>query len=182
MRHAYEALLRFYPSSYRMVFAQEMTSVFEQAAVDCQPRGFLAYAGFLSTEFAGLLAGAFSMWADEYMARSSRRRVSPSFLLSLLAGAAITLFFQGTFYRGMSGVRRLPIQPHDAPPVTPDVMLPLMIAGGVLIFISVFSVAFVWNMRMIGNRSGRMKPIWMPSRAASSRPPRRAPRVRERRG
>ena len=180
MRYAYEALLRLYPSGYRLVFAQEMTSVFEQAADDHQPRGFLTYIRFLASEFLGLLTGAFRMWADEYMERS-RRRISVSFLISLLAGAAITLFFQGSFYRGMSQLRHVPMQAPGATPVTSDVMLPLIIAGGVLLFISVFSVAFVWNLRMIGNRSGRMKPIWMPGRAVSSRPARREPRVRQRR-
>ena len=97
MRYAYEALLRLYPSRFRLVFAEEMTSVFEQATCDCQPRGFLSYVGFLLTEFFGLLSGAFSVWTDEYMERS-RRRVSAQFLISLIAGAAITLFFQSFFY------------------------------------------------------------------------------------
>ena len=180
MRHAYEALLRLYPNGYRLVFAQEMTSVFEQAAGDYQPRGFLSYLAFLRSEFCGLIAGAFFAWTDEYMLRS-RRRLNAPFLISLLAGAAITMFFQGSFYRGMSQLRHIPAQAPDAPPITSDVMLPLIIAGGILLFLSVFSVAFVWNMRMIGNRSGRLKPIWMPGKAVNPRPVRRAVRARERR-
>jgi fructose-specific phosphotransferase system IIC component len=179
MRYAYEALLRLYPSGYRLAFAQEMTSVFEQAAGDCQPRGFLAYVGFLGAEFLGLLAGAFSMWTDEYMERS-RRRVSASFLISLLAGAAITVFFQGSFYSGVIQPRRIPVQTSEVPPITSDLMLPLVLAGGILLFLSVFCAAFVWNMRMIGNRSGRLKPIWMPGRAVNPRPARRAARSRVR--
>jgi hypothetical protein len=162
MRYAYETLLRLYPSGYRLVFAQEMTSVFEQAAGDCQPRGLLAYTGFLLTEFIGLLAGAFSMWANGYLERS-RRRVSASFLISLLAGAAITLFFQSFFYMGMIHHKAASAPSRETPQTTPDLMLPLIMAGGVLLFISVFSVAFVWNMRIIGNRAGRLKPIWMPA-------------------
>jgi fructose-specific phosphotransferase system IIC component len=180
MRYAYGALLRLYPNGYRLVFEQEMTSVFEQASGDYQPRGLVAYARFLSTEFAGLLAGAFSMWLDEYMERS-RRRVSVSFLISLLAGAAITVFFQSFFYSHVGQHNSVGVQSSGAPPVSSDMMLPLIIAGGILLFISVFSVAFVWNMRMIGNRSGRLKPIWMPGRTVDPRP-RRAGRSRERRG
>jgi hypothetical protein len=154
--------LRLYPSGYRLAFAEEMTSVFEQAADDCQPRGMLAYTGFLLTEFSGLVAGAFSMWTDEYMERS-RRRVSASFLISLLAGAAITLFFQSFFYKHIGQYRSVVAQAQETPHTTQELMLPLIMAGGVLLFIGVFSVAFVWNMRIIGNRNGRLKPIWMPA-------------------
>ncbi len=81
----------------------------------------------------------------------------------------------------MSQLRRVPDAGARCTHVnrcTSDVMLPLILAGGILLFISVFSVAFVWNMRMIGNRSGRMKPIWMPGRGVSSRPA----RLKQRRG
>jgi hypothetical protein len=172
MRYAYETLLRLYPSRFRLVFAEEMTSVFEQAACDCQPRGFMAYAGFLSTEFCGLLAGAFATWTDEYLERS-RRRVSARFLISLLAGAAITLFFQSFFYIHIGEHRSVGAQAPETPHTMQDLMLPLMMAGGVLLFIGVFSVAFVWNMRIIGNRTGRLKPIWMPGRTANARITRR---------
>lgn len=161
MRYAYEALLRLYPGSYRADFGPEMTSVFEQATGDHRPRGFLAYARFLSTEFLGLVTGAIAMWTDEYMERS-RRRVSAQFLISLLAGAAITLFFQNFFYVHIAQTRSVATEAWEAPPTMSELMLPLIIAGGVLVFISVFSVAFVWNMRIIGNRTGRLKPIWMP--------------------
>ncbi len=77
MKYAYGALLRLYPGGYRLMFAQEMTSVFEQAAGDYQPRGFVTYMRFLASEFSGLLTGAFAMWAEEYVERS-RRRVSAS--------------------------------------------------------------------------------------------------------
>jgi hypothetical protein len=108
------------------------------------------------------------MWTDEYMERS-RRRVSASFLISLLAGAAITAVFQGGFYLGMGQHRAIRASTPQTPQLTPDLMLPLVIAGGVLVFISVFSVAFVWNMRIIGNRAGRLKPIWMPAPSARRR-------------
>ena len=172
MRHAYEALLRLYPGGFRLAFAQEMTSVFEQAACDCRPRGFLTYAGFLSTEFFGLLAGAFAMWTDEYMERS-RRRVSARFLISLLAGAALTVFFQGSLYTQMGDHKFVRVAARETPQTMQDLMLPLIMAGGVLLFIGVFSVAFVWNMRIIGNRTGRLKPIWMPGSSSNARITRR---------
>ena len=167
MRYAYETLLRLYPDSYRMVFGQEMTLVFEQATEDYQPRGVLSYIAFLCTEFFSLIVGAFSMWIEEYMSRS-RRKLSVPFLISLLAGAAITAFFQGFFYTGISHHKGVWKTATETPQTTPELMLPLIIAGGVLLFISVFSVAFVWNMRIIGNRSGRLKPIWMPGRIPRS--------------
>jgi len=172
MRYAYETLLRLYPNSWRLVFGQEMASVFEQATEDYQPRGLLAYLTFLCSEFNGLIAGAFFAWGDEYLSRS-RRRVNAPFLVSLFLGAAITAFFQGNFYTHITDHKSVFAPAPEAPQLTPDLMLPLLIAGGILLFISVFSVAFVWNMRIIGNRSGRLKPIWMPGRAANARITRR---------
>jgi hypothetical protein len=177
MKYAYETLLRLYPDSYRLVFGQEMTSVFALATEELQPRGVLSYTRFLWMEFFGLIAGAFAMWTDEYMSRS-RRKLSGQFIASLVGGAAITVFFHNFFYIAMSRPRPVSAQAPVAPPITTSLMLPLIMAGGVLLFFSVFSVAFVWNMRMIGNRSGRLKPIWMPGRAVSSRPARGAARVR----
>ncbi len=80
MRHAYEALLRLYPTPYREIFGQEMASVFQQASEDYQPRGFFACLAFLWSEFSGLIAGGFFAWTDEYMSRS-RRRLSASFVI-----------------------------------------------------------------------------------------------------
>jgi hypothetical protein len=164
MRYAYETLLHLYPDSYRAVFAREMAEVFDQATADYQPLGVLRYLAFLWTEFTGLITGAFSMWTDEYVFRT-RLRLRLPFLLSLLAGAAITAFFQNDFYIHVAA-RRSDFTPvREAPPLTPDLMLPLILAGGTLLFISLFSLAFVWNMRIIGIRAGRLKPIWMPGRA-----------------
>lgn len=172
MRFAYETLLQLYPNSYRAVFGREMASVFAQATADYQPRGFLSYSAFLWTEFAGLIAGAFCMWTDEYMLRS-RRRLRMPFLLSLLAGAAITAFFQGSFYSRINEHDSVWTPVRESPPLTPDLMLPLILAGGTLLFISLFSLAFVWNMRVIGTRAGRLKPIWMPGRIPNVRTARR---------
>jgi hypothetical protein len=155
-------LLRLYPTSYRGVFGREMLLVFQQAAGDHQPRGFLPYAAFLCAEFSCLIAGAFSMWTDEYLLRS--RRQNATFALCLIAGAAVTALCQGCLYARPGGGLRV----HTTvatPSAPPDPTLPLVLAGGTLIFISVFSMAFVWNMRTVGNRAGRLKPIWMPGRA-----------------
>lgn len=164
MRHAFQTFLLLYPAHYRNLFGREMVSVFERAAGDFQSRGLPAWCTFLCVEFAGLIAGAFSAWTDEYMQRS-RRRPTASFVISIAGGAAITAIFQSFVYGGLArrsaiSMRQMP----DSPPVPHDYMLPLVLAGGTLLFISVFSIAFVWNMRIIGTRAGRLKPIWMPGR------------------
>jgi hypothetical protein len=174
MRYAYETLLRLYPAQYRVVFGEEMASVFKQATGDYQPRGFLAYVAFLYAEFSGLIAGAFFAWTDEYM--RSTRRPRASFVISVIVGAAITAFLQGGFYIQMKP-RLSDGSANDVPFPVHDYLLPLAMAGGILLFIAIFSVAFVWNMRAIvnnpGNRSGRLKAIWMPGRDANARIPRR---------
>jgi hypothetical protein len=172
MRHAYEKFLWLYPSSWRVVFGQEMATVFEQASGDHQPRGFLAYIVFLWNEFSGLIAGAFSAWTDEYMLRSERRVTLP-FLVSIVAGTVITAFFQWFFYAHVGAHNSVTAPQPDTLQVSSDYVLPLIMAGGVLLFISLFSAAFVWNMRVIGTRAGRLKPIWMPGRAANARTARR---------
>lgn len=181
MKYAYATLLRLYPYSYRMVFGPEMTSVFEQATEEFQPRGAFSYARFLCTEFFGLFAGAFAIWTEDYMSRS-RRRLSGQFLISLVAGMAITIFLHRFFYMAMSRPPHVRANIPATHPIDSDVRLPLILAVGILVFLSVFSVAFVWNMRMIGNRSGRMKPIWMPGRVVNRRPVRSGGRTRVRRG
>jgi hypothetical protein len=170
MRYAYQNFLRLYPAPYRTRFGQEMADVFEEAAGDHRARGILAYWEFLIHEFAGVLAGAFAQWTGEY-ADLARRRMSAPFLLSIAAGTAITAFFQGSFYNGIGGLGRIPAAPRtpDVAQPQPDFLIPVVLACACLLFISVFSVAFVWNMRIIGNRAGRMKPIWMPGREEHAR-------------
>ncbi|HVW09412.1 MAG TPA: hypothetical protein VHC90_12560 [Bryobacteraceae bacterium] len=161
MRTAYAALLRLYPATWREVFGQEMTAVFEEVEADHRSRGFLDYCLFLIWELGGLLRGAFSTWGEEYMSRA-RRKLALDYWASILAGSAIAMFFHGMFYSQMT--RIYPYRPA-LPSVSEsagDFVVPMLLAGGVLILISVFSIAFVWNMRIIGNRMGRLKPIWMP--------------------
>lgn len=154
MKYAYEALLRLYPESYRSVFAREMASVFEEAASDYKARGFSAYLEFIGAEFSGLVAGAFYASAGEYLARS-RRRLNVTFGFCLIAGAAITAFCQGCLYIRGDGVRVHSIQTlipaASQAPVAVEV--PFILAGVCLLFISVLSGAFSWNMRNIRNRA-----------------------------
>jgi hypothetical protein len=161
MRLAYAALLRLYPATWREVFGREMTAVFDEAQADCRARGLAGYCLFLLAELGGLLRGAFFSWGEEYMLRV-RRKLLLSYWASILAGAAVTAFFQLGFYNQMEKMHDYhPAYPHVADPAQ-NFYLPMVIAGGVLVLIGVFSIAFVWNMRIIGNRAGRLKPVWMP--------------------
>ena len=168
MRSAYEMLLLLYPPPFRAMFGREMALVFEQASGACRSRGLLAFAGFLCAEFAGLVAGAFSTWTDEYMLRS-RRRLSIPFLVSLAAGAAFAALTQGCFVFHIGRHEFIRQEVAEAPVVVPDRVAVMLLAGGSLLFVSLFSMAFVWNMRIVGIRAGRLKPIWMPGRATHAR-------------
>lgn len=164
MRSAYMALLRLYPAPWRQEFGSEMAAVFEQAQADCRARGALDYCAFLFAELTGLIAGACSAWREGYLVRP-RGRLVVSYWISIAAGVAITILFQGAFYSGIGQAHLFQTQRQDLPIVTPEYFVPLLLAGGILLLISVFSIAFVWNMRIVGNRSGRLNPIWMPPAA-----------------
>lgn len=161
MKVAYAALLRLYPEPFREVFAREMAEVFEEVLADRRARGFFEYVVFLLSEITGTIGGAFWMWSAGFIERS-RRKLVISYWVSIVAGVAITMFFQGFFYAHVGEVEVLGAPVHEGP-VVPIAFVPLLLAGGVLLLLSVFSIAFVWNMRMIGNRAGRLQPIWMPS-------------------
>jgi hypothetical protein len=162
MRVAYAALLRLYPAPFREVFAREMAEVFEEVRADRRARGVFEYIAFLFSEIAGTLGGAFWMWSAGFIERS-RRKLVISYWVSIAAGVAITAFFQWFFYNHVGSTTVFAGGDHDMPLTVPVAFAPLLLAGGVLLLLSVFSIAFVWNMRMIGNRAGRLKPIWMPS-------------------
>jgi hypothetical protein len=168
MKHAFETFLLLYPAPYRNAFGREMAAVFAEAASDYAPRGFMAYLAFLFAEFFGVIMGAFSVWTEEYMLRS-RRRLTVPFVFSVIAGTAITLLYQGCFYAHMPKLRSGPRPVPETPIQMTDSAIPLVMIGGALLFISVFSMAFVWNMRTIGTRAGRLKPIWMPGRYRNAR-------------
>src|SRR5262249_31988363 len=122
-------------------------------------------------EFAGLVSGAFSAWSGDLTGRTGKRRgLTKSFAIAMVAGGALTAFFQNFFYMGLpkhlGNYRPAPGQ---------DSQFPLEITGLVilisscLIFISLSPAGFVLNMRIIGNRAGRLKQIWMPGRANNAR-------------
>jgi hypothetical protein len=162
MKIAYAALLRLYPAPFREVFAREMADVFEEVGADRRARGFFEYIAFLFSEIAGTLGGAFRMWSAGLIERS-RRRLVISYWVSIAAGVAITAFFQGILYTNMTRTRFAVVGDRPLPAVVPVSFLALLIAACLLVFLGVFSIAVVWNMRMIGNRAGRLKPIWMPA-------------------
>jgi hypothetical protein len=161
MRTAYAALLRLYPAAWREVFGNEMTAVFDEAQADSRSRGRADYCLFLLAELGGLLRGAFFSWGEEYMLRA-RRKPLLTYWASIAAGAAVTAFFHGVFYSEMARIEnyRSMVTPLNEPAA--EFYLPILLAGGILLFIGVFSFAFVWNMRTIGNRAGHLKPVWMP--------------------
>jgi hypothetical protein len=169
MIYAYEKLLRLYPAPFRNVFGREMAAVFAQATNEVRARGLLRYLAFLCAEFAGLFTGAFAMWTGESMSRAQRRFNAP-FVISLVGGIALTAFTQSCFYGGIGGsmARNQALRADAAMLATPgvhvpvDVALVIVLTGGALIFIGVMSFAFVWNMRSLATRAGRLKPIWMP--------------------
>lgn len=184
MRYAFQTFLLLYPAPYRNLFGREMASVFEQAADEYQPRGFFAYCAFLCCEFLGLIAGAFSARSDEYLTRTRCRMTAP-FVLSLVAGTAIAALTQSCFVSQVGRIaRRLPVNAPapDTYQIAPDVMGLLLMATGILFFVSLLAVAFVWNMRTVGIRAGRLKPIWMPGRAADARTTRRDQALRRNSG
>jgi hypothetical protein len=171
MRLAYETFLKLYPAPWRELFGCEMASVFEQATNDQRSRGIVAYFRFLCVEFAGLVSGAFSAWSGDLTGRTGQRRwLTASSATAVIAGVALTLVFQNFFYtalpKHLGNYRPAPGQ--DSPFPLEITGLVILIAS-CLIFISLFSAAFVLNMRIIGNRAGRLKPIWMPGRANNAR-------------
>jgi hypothetical protein len=157
-----------YPAPFREVFAREMAEVFEEVQADRRTRGIFEYFVFLFSEIAGTIGGAFRMWSEGLIERS-RRKLVISYWISIVAGVSITAFFQWFFYAHVGNASILASPDHDVPSTVPVAFVPLLLAGGVLILLSVFSIAFVWNMRMIGNRAGRLKPIWMPAGDSRSR-------------
>jgi ABC-type dipeptide/oligopeptide/nickel transport system permease component len=136
-----------------------MAGVFEEASGHYKGRGFLAYWSFLCNEFFGIFAGAFAMWATEYASRSSHRSTA-TFAISLAAGSMITAFCQAVLFSHAGIGRWLPIQARvfETPQAPADIFAPFILAGACLFLISVFSVAFVWNMRNIRDHAGIAKP------------------------
>jgi hypothetical protein len=62
MRQAYKFLLLLYPREHRDQFAEEMTSVFEEARNQRHYQGWVWYVRFSFAEITGLIAGAAGCW------------------------------------------------------------------------------------------------------------------------
>jgi hypothetical protein len=62
MKRAYSFLLLLYPREHRDQFAEEMTSVFEEARSDGRHQGWAWYVRFAFAEITGLIAGAAGCW------------------------------------------------------------------------------------------------------------------------
>jgi len=168
MIYAYEALLRLYPATFRNVFGREMAAVFSRAKSDQRSRGLFRYLAFVCAEFVGLFAGAFAMWSGEGLSRA-HRRFNAAFVISLLGGAVLTALNQSCFYIGAGrGMKRQAHRDDAVALAMPgahhpvSVVFVMVLAGGALVFIGVMSFAFVWNMRSMAARAGRLKPMWMP--------------------
>ena len=166
MKFAYETLLQLYPAHYRNLFAREMTGVFEQVVREYRLRGPLSYFAFLLMEFGGLIVGAVTIWTDEYMRRTAPRRwLSLPVLVPVIAGVCASIYLQGLVYSGLAGHRPKLLPPPTLPQTNLQLLGLMALIGMCIALVSVLSLAFVWNMRAVGNRSGRLKPIWMPGRA-----------------
>lgn len=169
MKLAYQILLHLYPAAHRTLFGQEMASVFDDVTADYRSRGMLHYAAFLATEFGGLIIGAFAAWSDEYMRRAAPRRwMSSGTLIPAVAGLVIAAFLENFF---IAGIAKPHVHTVHAAAESTQWSLPLSgllaLIGLCLVFISVMAMAFVWNMRVLGNRAGRLNPIWMPGRTTA---------------
>lgn len=62
MRRTYKFILLLYPRGYRDQFAEEMTSVFEEASQESRAQGWAWHVRFAFAEIAGLIGGAAGAW------------------------------------------------------------------------------------------------------------------------
>jgi hypothetical protein len=65
MKRTYRFLLLLYPRGYRDQFAEEMTSVFEEARNERHYQGWAWYVRFSFAEITGLIAGAAGCWSGK---------------------------------------------------------------------------------------------------------------------
>ncbi len=170
MKYAYEMFLSLYPASWLVRFGREMTDVFEQAAQDYRSRGLLALWTFLCMEFGGLIVGAVAEWSGENSRRGlGGRRWTAPFAIAIVAGLGVAWFVQSVMYRGLASRHHVIAARPSQIPATPQLIGLLALIGICILVVSLLSLAFVWNMRTIGNRAGRLKPIWMPGRSVQRR-------------
>jgi hypothetical protein len=98
LKRAYESLLRLYPRDYRARFAAEMSSAFDEAALERSRQGRISYARFASTELAGLAMGAAVEWIAKLTTDASvRGRSLPDRLLMRPPGVSWETHYSGAF-------------------------------------------------------------------------------------
>ncbi len=178
MRFTYEVLLSLYPASWVVQFGREMSGVFEQAARDYRSRGLVALWTFLMMEFGGLIVGAVAEWSGEGAKRARDRSKTVAIALTAAVAAVIAWGLQGGIYQ-LTLHRKAHVFAPRVEPLQPQLGLLALLAliGAAIVGVSFLSLVFVWNMRKLGNRTGELRPIWMPGRAAE----RLSRRERERR-
>jgi hypothetical protein len=106
IRQTYSSLLRLYPRDYRVVFAEEMLAVFNEAAQERMRQGWAVCARFILRELAGLVTGAtrewFAKWA--YSVRHSNSYISgrclPDRLFMRPAGVGWEAFYGSRIWQG----------------------------------------------------------------------------------
>jgi len=76
MKRTYAFFLLLYPREHRDQFAEEMTSVFEEARNQRHHRGWAWYARFALAEMIGLIAGAAGAWLSQATKPSSEISVA----------------------------------------------------------------------------------------------------------
>jgi hypothetical protein len=106
MRRTYSSLLRLYPRGHRVVFADEMLAVFDEAAQERMRQGWGASARFALRELAGLIIGAAREWLAKlaYSVRHSNSYIEgrgmPDRLFMRPAGVGWEAFYGGRILQG----------------------------------------------------------------------------------
>jgi hypothetical protein len=96
MKPAYDFLLRLYPRDYRAMFANEMSSAFEEASAESRRQGRGVYARFALAELTALTMGAGVEWVAKLTTDSSvRGRTLPDRLLMRPPGVSWDAHYAG---------------------------------------------------------------------------------------
>lgn len=146
MKRSYAALMTLYPPEYRLLFADEMVAVFEEASRERKSRGWTCYLAFLAGEVCGLVRGAAVEWSGRWYRRPSHRAFAFS------AGAMISLLYLGPLLRIrhlFPGGEQLGFVRRVADSETLEL---LVLAATSVVLIAAFSIAFVINLRSVAHR------------------------------
>jgi hypothetical protein len=95
-KHAYETLLRLYPTDYKIAFAAEMLDTYLKAAQDCRAQGRLRFIQFACAEMLSVVIGAATEWISKVTTDSSvRGRCLPDVRMMRPPGVPQRLWFAG---------------------------------------------------------------------------------------